>query len=115
MRVVALAIAVVVGGLSSSFALCVSGCTQETAPSTAAHACHEQGADLKIAAGTGACAHAPAVTATADVSRDPKAASLHLAPSAPVVVALVDASHVSSWAVIEPRTPLVSSRPVLRI
>ena len=97
-RIVALVVALVVAGVSSSFALCVSGCAKD-APAVA-HTCHEQSGGLKVRAGTGACPHAPVIGAQADLVREPR------------VIAAGVAIHHDADRVSRPLTTLMPSRVV---
>jgi hypothetical protein len=108
-RLVSFALMTSVAGLSSSFALCVSACTNEAASAMASHACHDQTGGISLAAGDGTCPHGPSIVPQGDITRDDRA---------PVVS--LTASVVTGWAV---RTPAganpparpVSCPPILRI
>ena len=114
-RLVSFALMTSVAGLSSSFALCVSACTNEAASAMASHACHDQTGGISLAAGDGTCPHGPSLVPQGDITRDDRAP---LTVGQPVVS--LTASVVTGWAV---RTPAganpparpVSCPPILRI
>ena len=115
-RSVALGLVVSIAGLSSSFAFCVSACTDEAATATSSHTCHGDVGDISVAADVGACPHSPAVVRAPDLSREDRVSLVFAEPvvanlrTDPAIVAGASAPRAS-------RTPVrpSTSHTVLRI
>ncbi len=115
-RLVSFVLILSIAGLSSSFALCVSACTDEAPSATESHGCHDQTGGVGIAAGDGTCPHGPAIVQQGDITRDDRTP---LTIAQPVVVALTTtaatATSARTRATAHPPTRPVSSPPILRI
>ena len=114
-RLVSLVLILSVAGLSSSFALCVSACTDETPSADAAHACHDQRGGVSMAAGDGTCPHGPAIVPQGDITRDDRAPLSIAQPVGAFSVMPVRASNSSTRVHIRPPDRPVVSPPILRI
>jgi hypothetical protein len=114
-RLIAFALILSVAGLSSSFALCVSACSDEAPGAAESHACHEQTSGLTMAAGDGSCQHGPAIVERGHITRDDRAP---LAIAQPVVssnTTIMPVSAVRTGATAYPPARPVSAPPILRI
>jgi hypothetical protein len=68
-RIIVVATAICVGGLSSSLVLCLTACTEPVTTTSPSH-CHEGTAKPTIGVNTGDCRHSPSLTTSPDLSRD---------------------------------------------
>jgi hypothetical protein len=114
-RLVSFAIIVSVAGLSSSFALCVSTCTDAAPGAAASHACHEHTVGVSMTAGDGSCPHGPVFVAQGDITRDDRAPLAIAEPFVTVSTIVLPVSAVRGRTAAYPPARPVSSPPVLRI
>jgi len=114
-RLISILLAVSVAGLSSSFALCVSACTDGVPSVAQSHACHDQTADVSLTAGDGSCPHGPAIVHQGDITRDDRSASLVMQPTVSVATSVVTTSALQTRAGARPPARPITSPPILRI
>jgi hypothetical protein len=114
-RLISILLVVSVAGLSSSFALCVSACTDVVASAAQSHACHAQTAGVNLAARDGSCPHGSAIAQQGDITRDDRSPSMVAQPTASVATTIVTASAVHTRAGGRPPARPITSRPILRI
>ena len=113
-RLTSLVLALSVAGVSSSFALCVTGCTNQTT-TNAAHACHKGATSVSVTADTGPCAHRPEVGGAVELTRDTRAAMATAAPAS--YTTALDSSRMAvlvRCAAVGSLRPIVSPQ-ILRI
>ena len=114
-RLVSFVLILSVAGLSSSFALCVSACTDEATSATESHACHDQTGGVGIAAGDGTCPHGPAIVQQGDITRDDRTPLTIAQPVVALTTTAATATSARTRATAHPPTRPVSSPPILRI
>jgi hypothetical protein len=114
-RLISFALILSVAGLSSSFAVCVSACTDDSPVAAQSHVCHDQTGELGVTAGDGSCPHGPALAERADLTRDDRAP---LTPAQPVLSytgAVVTGMAARARLAQYPPDRPVNSPPILRI
>ena len=114
-RLISFVLILSVGGLSSSFALCVSACASEAPIQAESHACHDQTGGVSIAADEGTCPHAPAIVPQGDITRDTRSLLTIVQPFVSLNPTTVVTTTVPMLASVHPLARPVSSFSILRI
>ncbi len=114
-RLIAFVLILSVGGLSSSFALCVSACASEAPSAAESHACHDQTGGVRIAADQGTCPHGPAIVPQGDITRDARSPLTTAQPFASLTPTTVVTTTAPMLASVHPPARPVSSSSILRI
>jgi hypothetical protein len=114
-RLISFVLILSVGGVSSSFALCVSACARETPSQAESHACHDQTGGVSISADDGACPHGTAIVPQGDITRDTRSPLTIAQPFASLKPTTVVTTTAPKLASVHPPDRPVSSFSILRI
>jgi hypothetical protein len=114
-RLISFVLILSVGGLSSSFALCVSACASQTPSTAESHACHDQTGGVSIAADEGTCPHGTAIVPQGDITRDTRSPLTIAQPFASLNPATAATTTVPTLASVHPPGRPVSGFSILRI